>query len=793
MDLLKRFIRSILTLRHYLHRATQLPPQLVLNRLLGIVRRKVESCAKRRRDIRCSTFLNPEDVSKGNLFRYWNTFSVKDLIKDAGPLFSVTGYYLDHRFNLLGSGWVRVRHKMPCAGLENLRYEMGIGTDIDSEGRWLRKWINKANLPESQRIWKLIQPITNRGNHSAIDWHLDFKSGYRYPETTWYKSIRYGIKPGVDVKVPWELARMQHLPQLALVYALKDRQPFAYIQEFRNQVLDFIATNPPRFGVNWHSTMDVGIRVVNWLVAYDLFQAFGVAFDEEFKSEFSRSIYQHGHHILENLEWNPVLRGNHYLSNIVSLLFVAAFLPCSDEISTWLAFSIQELIKEVEGQFASEGTNFEASTCYHRLSAEFVVYGTALVLGLPEEKKASLKNYDYRSHKVLAKLKPAPIQLYPLKGGNCFTPFPKWYIERLETMAEFSMHLTKANGHIPQIGDNDSGRFLKLQPTFHRITVTEAKSLYLNLKNYDEVTEDAPYWDEDLLDHRHLVAAMNGLFRRDDFAEFVGPGWLETDFIQHLSKGVRLPSCRHPNDSAAPAESFSGIDDDIQVFPYPCFGLYLYRCQQFYIAIRCGSIGQNGNGGHAHNDQLSFELNLQGHDFIVDGGSYLYTPIPQIRNEFRSTRAHNTLSMEGFEQHHWAEGLNGLFSLKNGTQYRTPVYDQKHFKGEYVGHGLRHIRAFEFDKRDITIEDISWSESTGELNFNLAPEVDIRQINEESPEEYLLCMEKGGVVLKLLLTGFRKIEVTPGFFSNGYGKRMSNQRLKCDRAKSRTTARLMMD
>jgi hypothetical protein len=149
--------------------------------------------------------------------------------------------------------------------------------------------------------------------------------------------------------------------------------------------------------------------------------------------------------------------------------------------------------------------------------------------------------------------------------------------------------------------------------------------------------------------------------------------------------------------------------------------------------------------------------------------------------------------MEGFEQHHWAEGLNGLFSLKNGTQYRTHVYDQKHFKGEYVGHGLRHIRAFELDKRDITIEDISWSDSPGEINFNLAPGVDIIQIDDKNPEEYLVQMKNEGVFLRVLLTGFKQIEITEGFFSNGYGNRIHNQRLKCDRAKSHTSAKMMMD
>src|SRR4051812_11482251 len=33
--------------------------------------------------------------------------------------------YLQHRFDLLGSGWVRVEHGMSCAGLEGIRFSEG--------------------------------------------------------------------------------------------------------------------------------------------------------------------------------------------------------------------------------------------------------------------------------------------------------------------------------------------------------------------------------------------------------------------------------------------------------------------------------------------------------------------------------------------------------------------------------------------------------------------------------------------------------------------------------------------
>jgi hypothetical protein len=357
------------------------------------------------------------------------------------------------------------------------------------------------------------------------------------------------------VKVPWELARMQHLVQLAWAYGLAQEnhpdflEPQTYWHEFRNQILDFVATNPPRFGVNWHMTMDVAIRAVNLLVAYDLFRVYGADFDEEFNRLFLRSLYEHGRHIVTNLEWYPELRSNHYIANIVGLLFIAAYFPRTVETDAWLAFSLQELIKEVESQFNPDGSNFEASTSYHRLVGEMVIYGTALVLCLPTEKREALKNYDHTRIHYKPGLDSEPLPHYEVEVHRddkstsiCGFPFPSWYFERLEKMAEFTMHITKSDSRIPQIGDNDNGRFLKLQPGYQQMTVAEARQRYSSLDGYTHLPDGAPYWDEDHLDHRHLVAAINGLFGRDDLAGFAGDYWLECDLLRRMVGGLRLSS-----------------------------------------------------------------------------------------------------------------------------------------------------------------------------------------------------------------------------------------------------------
>ncbi len=84
------------------------------------------------------------------------------------------------------------------------------------------------------------------------------------------------------------------------------------------------------------------------------------------------------------------------------------------------------------------------------------------------------------------------------------------------------------------------------------------------------------------------------------------------------------------------------------------------RSQDFFIFFDFGDIGMNGWGGHGHNDILSFELAYKGKRFIVDSGTYVYTPEPDLRQKFRSTFSHNTIIIDRTEQ---AEFLN-LFRIK---------------------------------------------------------------------------------------------------------------------------------
>jgi hypothetical protein len=710
-------------------------------RAIGFARRQTLGIGQRVKD-QLGRSYSPDTPGATGLIAYLRPFSGQLPAAYRARLAGLTSNYLAHRFDLLGSGWVQVRHGMDCPGVEGFRYRSGAAVEADAEARWLQGRINRANLPESQRIWRLIS-----SGYRPIDWQLDFKSGFRWSEETWYLDVRYGHKPGVDIKVPWELARMQHLPQLAWAYHVARggaegfAAPQCYPVEFRNQVLDFMATNPPRFGVNWRSAMEVAIRAVNWVIAADLFRAGGARFDKQFETLLSRSLYEHGLYIEANLEWDPEVRGNHYLANVAGLLLIGAYLPPTSKTQAWLAFAIRELINEVDFQFAPDGTHREASTSYHRLTAEIVVYATAFALALPESLRKALNHYDHSLMSCRPALLPAPIALYPLADGESATPFPPRYFERLERMGEFIAHITKPGGQVPQVGDNDSGRFLRLNLPYQEVTVAQARARYSTLANYDALPDDALYWDEDHLDHRGVESAIGALFGRDDLLAVVDECSPGAQVIRGLT-GAAHPASYRKQGSASGAESVRvGSDDQFRAlgvecgahgsarsyemaaapgvdlreglacYGYPDFGLYIFRSGRLYLSVRCGRFGLVGNGGHAHHDQLSIELSIDGRDLIVDPGTYLYTALKERRNQYRAADAHFAPHVAGRE----APGTGlGLFEMRDRVAAKCLYFGTAGFAGCHAAYGVTVYRIIEIGAAALRIIDAPKGE--GELS-----------------------------------------------------------------------------
>jgi hypothetical protein len=579
-------------------------------------------------------------VVPGALHRLFATpASVLAESADASPA-SWCAHFMRHEFNLLGSGWKQVA--------------------IDRDARALGAQLNPGNAGHAAELFGRLDP-----GYMPIDWQLDFKSGFRWSEIVWHRAVRFGDSPGVDVKVPWELARMQHLPQLALAAGTASAPAALAAREFRNQVLDFVAANPPGWGVNWCNAMEVAIRVANWLIARDLFLAAGCSFDAEFDAVLRAATVDHGRHVAANLEWHPRYRGNHYLANIAGLVYCGAYLD-GDEADDWLAFGIGQLESEAARQFNPDGGSFEASTCYHRLSGEIVAYATAAALALSPERLERLERLPGREICAQHGLRARRLH-------SAATPFGAAHFDNLRRIAQFTLAATKPGGRVVQIGDNDSGRFAKLVWPWRG-------------------------GEEDHLDHRHLAAAIDGLRGGrgvvESPARAIGMGWNEALRAIGPAKGAHARTrllARGP-----------GLSRNIGCAAFPDFGLYVLRSDRIWLSVRCGEAGMEPLGAHAHNDQLAIELVLDGKGLVRDPGSFTYTPNPGLRDAYRSAAAHDVPRIAGREP---ASLGDGLFLLRGRTGARCLHFSARGFVGEHRGYGAPVWRVVSLTDDGLSIED----------------------------------------------------------------------------------------
>jgi uncharacterized heparinase superfamily protein len=301
-----------------------------------------------------------------------------------------------------------------------------------------------------------------------IDWHRDFKSGYRWEPGTYFKDyVRVRLDDHSDVKVTRELSRFQHLPLLGKAYWLTGNEKYAL--EYVNQLNDWMNENPPMFSINWDCAMDVAIRAVNWVTAYGFFHQ-SPSLSLEFQKRLAKSLLSHGRFINENLEYyeTPIdgeikrLNSNHYLSNLAGLIFIASACPFFKESRQWMTVASSELFQEIEEQVYPSGVDYEHSVSYHRLVLELFLYSILVI-----------KEQDVW--------------------------VPEKVLQRLERMFEYALYYTKPDGTHPLSGDADDGRLLIWNESpidSHRYLLSLGASLFgrSDMKAAAGVVDESLFW-----------------------------------------------------------------------------------------------------------------------------------------------------------------------------------------------------------------------------------------------------------------------------------------------------------
>ena len=136
---------------------------------------------------------------------------------------------------------------------------------------------------------------------------------------------------------------------------------------------------------------------------------------------------------------------------------------------------------------------------------------------------------------------------------------------------------------------------------------------------------------------------------------------------------------------------------------------------------------------HAHADALSLELRHGSVDLLADPGTYCYHGEPEWRSYFRSTRAHNTVEIDGVNQSVeggpflWRTHTDGVIEPADEHVEGRQAWGAHHTGYARLDPALRHTRRVTLDSAtgELEVIDILTGSSphTARLCWHLGPEV----------------------------------------------------------------------
>ena len=178
--------------------------------------------------------------------------------------------------------------------------------------------------------------------------------------------------------------------------------------------------------------------------------------------------------------------------------------------------------------------------------------------------------------------------------------------ERLQSAFSFMMHITRPDGTTPMIGDDDGGRMLPL---------TDAKPD----------------------DFRGTLAAGAAIFGRGDLKYMAGQAKDEVFWLFGSDEATKYDDLK-AKEPALTSKNFSSG------------GYFVMRDgwtdTDNFMVVDCGEVGAM-SGAHGHADTLAIDTALHGRSLLVDPGTYSYHASREMRDLFRSTGAHNTVTIDG--------------------------------------------------------------------------------------------------------------------------------------------------
>ncbi len=528
--------------------------------------------------------------------------------------------------------------------------EWAAGVTGDQEMEWLRKLVARADKILDHRFSFFNLKDCYLGD--SIDWNKDHESGIEAP-VRFAPSINYrDFRVTGDAKVVWEPNRHHQLVVLGRAYRVSGN--IHYAEEIVKQIESWLEQCPFGMGMNWRSPLELAIRLINWVWAFDLIRDSGV-FTPEFESRLLHSVYLHLWEITRKYSYGSSAN-NHLVGEAAGVFIATSYFHGLQNAGKWRDNSYEILAREIIAQTYPDGCTREQAFGYHLFVLQFLLLAGVVARKIEKD-------------------------------------FTEAYWKRVEKMFEFSAAMIEG-GPPTMFGDCDDGYVLDLGGD-----------------------KDGVYG---------LLSIGAVLFNRPDFKELAGSYSEPTLWLLGLSSRKTFDTIQTaPNQGSLISKAF------------PESGYYLLQCGQkgsgneISVLFDCGDLGYKSIAAHGHADALSFTLRAFGEDIFIDPGTYDYFSYPDWRDYFRSTAAHNTVTVDGVDQ----SVMLGPFMWGDRAKGRCidwkPTLGVGRVVGEHNGYTrlkapVIHRRILDLDARSriLTIRDEIMAKGSHEIGiyFHLSEE-----------------------------------------------------------------------
>lgn len=539
-----------------------------------------------------------------------------------------------------------------------------------------------------------------------IDWHLDPISFKKWPKIFTFDIDYMSDSRICDIKYSLELNRCAHFVTLGQAYFLTGEEK--YYDEFENQLKSWIEQNRYLNGINWAVIQDVEIRNISLSLCSLLFLDSKIFQQVSLPVILSIVKLQNKHAIkyLSSKYFKSNKGGNHNIGEAAGLVISSIIFNKIKDSKKWFNVGIRSLLSSISDIISEDGVYLEQSSNYSHLVSDFLILTIVFMKTLHEE-------------------------------------IPNILNIKTESLLTYLMYLTQPNGLLPNFGDCDGARALRL--------------------SYSTDFWDCRGW--------HCVGSI--LFKRNDFKFF--------------SNGI--------NEEAYWIIGLDGIDNYNKILSrkpkytsiaFEKGGQYIIKdswdSYSNYMFIRCGEFGYGGiaSSAHSHSDELAIILSIKGIPVFIDQGTYTYNGDNIIRKYEKSVESHNTIQIDNIDQ---AEIISRYF-FKNIPECMKTVWSVNNktviFEGYCEYDRLFHQREIKSDfySKKICIVDNIENRSNMRKSiysrFLLSPDINVEVDNEKN-----LIIFKNSFLPSVYLnySGFTECKLQETCCSPIYGNLRSTERI----------------